>query len=72
MKYMDDYDGQPIWYALLVDEDDDDWGTGTRSYSNALEWLRNLQKEKPNAYIAVIADGDDPICIDTIHNPDEG
>ncbi len=53
-----------LWYAVMRDKDDDDWGYGSRSRTKALEMLRDKRDIYPDAYIAVIEDGDDPVCID--------
>lgn len=51
------------WYAVLRDEDDNDWGTGSRDLAEAEEKARWYRANGyPAAYIAVIADGADPIC----------
>lgn len=53
-----------LWYAVLFDNYDTDWGYGSRSRTKALEMLRGIREIHPDAYIAVIADGDDPVCIE--------
>ncbi len=56
-----------IWYAVLKDKDDNDWGTG--SYD--LEEAKHMAKEWGNeVYIAVIEEGNDPICIEVIEQKD--
>ena len=50
------------WYAVMVDNDDADWGYGSYSLDEAKEMVKNY----PDGYIAVIDDGGDPICIDEI------
>lgn len=51
------------WYAVLRDEDDNDWGTGSNDLSEAEDKARWYRANGyPAAYIAVIADGADPIC----------
>lgn len=58
-----------IWYAVMSDLEDNDWGTGSFDYDEALEMVKSFI---PNGgYIAVIDDGDDPICIDEIHFDEE-
>ena len=51
-----------IWYAVQRDPEDIDWGTGSHSYSEAVEMCQNNGYK----YIAVIELGNDPICIDEI------
>lgn len=50
------------WYAVLQDNDDNDWGYG--SYD--LEEAKEMVAKYPDGYIAVIAEGTDPICVDEI------
>ena len=47
------------WYAVMRDNDDDDWGTGSYSLDEAKEMV----KKYPDGYIAVIDEGNDPICV---------
>ena len=49
-----------LWYAYQTDADDIDWGTGTYNEDEARQWLA----DNPEGRIAVIEEGDDPICID--------
>ena len=54
-----------LWYAVMRDREDNDWGTG--SYN--LEEAREMVKRYPEGYIAVIDEGDgDPICVDEIRS----
>lgn len=55
---------EKIWYAVMSDPEDNDWGTGSFDYVEALEMVQPFLSD--GGYIAVIDDGDDPICIDTI------
>lgn len=50
------------WYAVMQDNDDNDWGYG--SYD--LEKAKEMVAKYPEGYIAVIAEGADPICVDEI------
>lgn len=69
-----DIDGAPepedpkpeLWYAIMMDEDDTDWGTGTFDRDEAIARVKELRDDYPEAYIAVIENGPDPICVDTI------
>lgn len=57
----------PVWYAVMRDRDDDDWGTGSRDYDEAVRMAQALRDDGySDAYIAVIDDGDDPVCTDEI------
>lgn len=49
-----------LWYAYQIDADDIDWGTGTYDEDEATKWL----EENPKGRVAVIEEGDDPICVD--------
>lgn len=53
------------WYAIQRDTDDD-WGTGSESYEEAVEMLR----KQGYGLIAVIEDGPDPICVQEIYYND--
>ena len=55
-----------IWYAILMDNDDTDWGTGSYDYDESIAMARDMRETYPDAYIAVIDEGDDPTCIDEI------
>lgn len=55
---------EKIWYAVMSDPEDNDWGTGSFDYAEALEMVQPFVSD--GGYIAVIDDGDNPICIDTI------
>lgn len=55
------------WYAILMDNDDNDWGTGSYDLAEAKsEVARYKAMGYPNAYIAVIDEGGDPICVEVI------
>ena len=55
--------GSLTWYAVLRDEDDNDWGTGSYDYDEAVEMAKQYGDD---ARIAVIDDGDDPVCLRVI------
>lgn len=60
------------WYAVLRDNDDNDWGTGSHNLAEAMQMARKLRAEgDQDAYIAVIDDGIDPVCVDTIRDLDD-
>lgn len=43
------------WYAVMLDRDDDDWGTGSWDRADAMRQLQNARADGHNAaYIAVI------------------
>lgn len=51
-----------LWYAVEIDHEDADWGTG--SYD--LEEAKKMAEEMGAVYIAVIKQGVDPVCVDGI------
>lgn len=54
---------EQIWYAIEVDEDDNDWGTGSFEYDEAVRMLRETAEYHPDARIAVIKiDQYDSVC----------
>ena len=58
-----------IWYAVMIDNDDTDWGTGSYDMHDAIEMVRNNMDIYPNGYVAVIdVTTDNPVCIDEIHD----
>lgn len=52
------------WYAVMMDRDDNDWGTGSYDLEKAKEMLL---RDYPDGYIAVI---ENDVCIDEI-TPDQ-
>lgn len=60
------------WYAVLMSEDDADWGYGSYSKKTAAKMVRAARRTgDKEAYIAVIdvTNGDEyATCIDTIHD----
>ena len=50
------------WYAVQANREDTDWGYG--SYD--IEEAKAMLKSYPEGLIAVIEEGDDPICIEEI------
>lgn len=59
------YEDKSIWYAVLVDEDDNDYGTGSFDFIKACEMLESLNGEK----IAIV-DDNDGYCLDIIEKDD--
>lgn len=51
-----------IWYAVMMDKEDTDWGTGSHDLDEAMDMARRMGAER----IAVIEDSADPICVDEI------
>ena len=60
------------WYAVMMDNDDNDWGCGSYDLAEAEAKVAALRADGcPDAYIAVIDEGypdepADPICIEEI------
>lgn len=52
-----------IWYAVMRDRDDNDWGYGSYDLEEAKRMCKGLSSA---SYIAVIDDCDNPVCIDEI------
>ncbi len=56
-----------IWYAVMMNNEDNDWGTGSYNLDEAVKMAKQYRESgEKDAYIAVIEDGDDPICVDEI------
>ena len=55
---------QKLWYAVMRDREDGDWGYGSYDIDEAKQML--TEEESPEAYIAVIAEGENPVCVDEI------
>lgn len=58
--------GTKLWYAVMADRDDTDWGTGSYDLDKAKEMCRHYK----DGYIAVIRDGGDPVCVEEIEQED--
>lgn len=52
------------WYAVMKDNDDTDWGFGSFDLDEAMDMVKPYIVD--GGYIAVIDDGNDPVCIDEI------
>ena len=58
-----------IWYAVLTDNNDNDWGTGSAIERETVEMARKYRENGyPDAYVAIIADSADPVCIGEIRD----
>lgn len=58
-----------MWYAVMMDNDDSDWGYGSDNMDKAIEMAKEARANgNEDAYIAVIADGNDPICVDELRD----
>ena len=51
------------WYAVMRDNDDDDWGYGSEDFETAKEMLAEMREDNKDAYIAVI---ENDVCIEEI------
>ena len=56
------------WYAVMRDREDDDWGYGSYDIDEAKQML--TEEESGEAYIAVIEEGENPVCVDRILRED--
>lgn len=60
------------WYAVMKDDDDNDWGYGSYDMAEAEAMVNRLKSQGyTDAYIAVIDEGTadkpaDPICVEEI------
>ena len=57
------------WYAVQKDTEDD-WGTGSYDWAEAMEMLRKLREDYPDALIAVIEESDNSVCVEEIRELD--
>ena len=53
-----------LWYAVMRGNDDNDWGSGSYDYDEAVEMVQEYIPD--GGYIAVIEEGNDPICVEEI------
>lgn len=53
-----------LWHAVMKDREDNDWGYGSHDLEEAKKMVAPFIED--GGYIAVIEDGDDPICVDEI------
>lgn len=63
---MEDFQ-ESYWYAVLRNKEDDDWGTGSYSLDEAKEMAENYGED---AYIAVISEEANPVCVEEIYQED--
>ncbi|MBP3673485.1 MAG: hypothetical protein J6J18_06620 [Oscillospiraceae bacterium] len=55
------------WYAVMQGNYDDDWGYGSYNLAEAEKMVESFQNQGyTDAYIAVIDEGNDPICVEEI------
>lgn len=60
------------WYAVMKDNEDNDWGTGSHDLSEAVDMVRKYRANGyTDAYIAVIDEENDPVCVEEIHDIEE-
>lgn len=57
-----------LWCAVCTYPDDNDWGWGAYSLARALKMVRPYIRD--GGYIAVISEGNDPICVQEIREFD--
>ena len=58
-----------LWYAVMQNASDDDWGFGSRDLVVAKAMAQNYNSDGC-AYIVVVEDGADPVAVDEIHDID--
>lgn len=58
-------ENKKLWYAVLRDREDNDWGSGSYDYDEAVKMVQPYLSD--GGYIAVIEEGNDPICVDEIY-----
>lgn len=58
------------WYAYLTDAEDNDWGTGSFILADVVKMWKERYEYQPDARIAVIDDGIDPICREYLYAND--
>lgn len=51
-----------IWYAVVYDREDTDLGTGSFNKDTAIQMVKELRQDFPEAYIVVV-DDDHDVCI---------
>ena len=54
-----------LWYAVMTDAEDNDWGYGSENIIVAKAKAQNCGDE---AYIVVIENGKDPVAVDEIYD----
>lgn len=65
---MEMHNGHKVWYAVMMDNEDTDHGTGSFREEEALQMASQLRKQgHPDAYVALI-DPEDDYCIDEIRD----
>jgi len=73
--WNDYFDGKGInWYAVLLDREDNDWGTGSYVSEKAIEMARYYRKNNdyPDAYVVVInLTYSDEVAVEEIHDLDD-
>ena len=59
------------WYALLINDDDDDWSSGSHDREETIARARRCrERDYPDAYVAVIELGPNPVCVGEIRDFD--
>lgn len=53
-----------LWYAVMKNCDDNDWGYGSYDLDQAKEMVKPFVND--GGYIAIINEENDPVCIDEI------
>lgn len=59
---LEELEHENTWYAVLMDKDDNDWGTGSHDKDEAFQMARDMDAQ----YVAVIDNSNDPICTEIL------
>lgn len=65
LEFKEEVKTMAKWYAVMANADDDDWGTGSYCYDEAVCMAHTFG---PDAYIAVIEESADKVCVEEIHD----
>ena len=57
-----------LWYALMINNEDTDWGTGTYDRDEAIQRMKD--SDGRFTLIAVIDESGSGVCVDEIHIED--
>lgn len=65
LEFKEEVKEMAKWYAVMANANDDDWGTGSYCFDEAVCMAHTFG---PDAYIAVIEEGTDKVCVEEIHD----
>lgn len=62
------HNGHKVWYAVCIDREDNDLGTGSYRKDEAIRMARKCRKDgHPDAYVVVV-DPEDSFCLAAIRD----